>query len=315
MNFQEPVRSQRTSMITFARPRGSWTVPAHAFRTGGAIRTTVLMALLIALCALGGWTFGGADGLVLLSATGVLLNFGAYWFSDRLTLRAHRARLLAREDARGLYEIVDRLADEMRMPPPPIYLIPADSPNAFATGRGPKRAAVAVTRGLLEVLDEREVEAVLAHELSHVQNRDVLVGTVAAGIAGVISSLAYVLRWGLLLGGLGDRKGRRDSAWAALAWIVVAPVLALLLQFAISRTREYGADAAGAQLTGDPNALADALEKLEAWSARRPYAFAGPATAHLFIVNPLRGAAARILNLLSTHPPTAARVARLREMA
>jgi heat shock protein HtpX len=272
------------------------------------------MAVLIALLAIGGWAFGGRTGLWAFALFGLLLNFGTYWFSDRLALMAHRARPLSREQAPGLYEIVARLAAAANMPTPPIYLIPSASPNAFATGRGPRHAAVAVTQGLLEVLDEREIEAVLSHELSHVRNRDVLVATIAAGIAGVISSLGYVLRWGMLFGGAGARQERRGSSLTTLAWIIVAPIIALLLQLGISRTREYGADASGARLSGDPNALADALEKLEAWSARRPYEFAGPATAHLFIVNPLRGVGARIFGLLSTHPPIGARVARLRSM-
>jgi heat shock protein HtpX len=272
------------------------------------------MAFLIALLGAGGWTFGGGRGLVAFASLGLLLNFGAYWFSDRIALMAHRARPLSREEAPGLFAIVARLASTAAMPVPPVYIIPSRSPNAFATGRGPRHAAVAVTQGLLELLDERELEAVLAHELSHVRNRDVLVATIAAGIAGVISSLGYALRWGFLLGGADPRRERGGSGFAALAWIIVAPILALLLQLGISRTREYSADATGARLCGDPDALADALEKLEAWSARRPYEFAGPATAHLFIVNPLRGAGARILNLLSTHPPLTERVARLRAL-
>jgi len=273
------------------------------------------MAVLVALLGIGGWAFAGRGGLILFSAFGLIVNFGTYWFSDRLALMAHRARPISREEAPGLYEIVERVAHEANIPTPPIYLIPSQSPNAFATGRGPRHAAVAVTRGLLEIMNERELEAVLSHELSHVRNRDILVATIAAGLAGVISSLGYVLRWGMLLGGVGDRDDRRGSAWAGIAWIVVAPIIALLLQLAISRTREYGADASGAKLSGDPNALADALEKLEAWSAQRPYEFAGPATAHLFIVNPLRGKGPSILNLLSTHPPIEARIARLRAMA
>ncbi|HWU88015.1 MAG TPA: zinc metalloprotease HtpX [Kofleriaceae bacterium] len=273
------------------------------------------MAFLIALLAVGGWAFGGRTGLMIFAALGLLMNFGAYWFSDRLALRAHRARPVSREEAPGLYRIVEHLAAAANMPPPPIFLIPSESPNAFATGRGPGHAAVAVTQGLLELMDERELEAVLSHELSHVRNRDVLIATIAAGIAGIISSIGYVLRWGLLLGGGGDREQRRGSSLAAVAWIIVAPIIALLVQLAISRTREYSADASGARLSGDPSALADALEKLEAWSARRPYEFAGPATAHLFIVKPAREGAARLLNLLSTHPPIEERVARLRAMA
>lgn len=279
------------------------------------LKTAMLMAFLVALLAIGGWAVGGSRGMLGFAAFGLLMNFGTYWFSDRLALMAHRAQPVSREQAPGLYRIVEKVAAEAKLPVPPIYLIPAASPNAFATGRGPKHSAVAVTQGLLELLDDRELEAVLSHELSHVRNRDVLVATVAAGIAGIISSLGYVLRWGLLLGGVGGgSRERRDSPLAALAWIIVAPIVAVLLQLAISRAREYGADDSGVRLSGDPQALADALEKVEAWSQRRPYPFAGPATAHLFIVNPLRGTGARLLGLLSTHPPIEARIARLRAM-
>lgn len=278
-------------------------------------RTGMLMAFLIALLGVGGWAFGGRNGLLLFGGIGLLLNFGAYWFSDRIALMAHRARPVSRAQAPGLYQIVERLSERAGMPTPPVYLIPSQSPNAFATGRSPGHAAVAVTRGLLEVLSEREMEGVLAHELSHVRNRDVLVATVAAGVAGVISSIGHVLQWGLLFGGSAGDSERRQSGLAALAWIVVAPIIALLLQMAISRAREYGADASGARLSGDPNALADALEKIDAWSARRRYEFAGPATAHLFIVNPLRGAGPALRSLLSTHPPIEERIARLRAMS
>jgi heat shock protein HtpX len=275
----------------------------------------MLMAFLIALLGVGGWAFGGRNGLLLFGGIGLLLNFGAYWFSDRIALMAHRARPVSRAQAPGLYQIVERLSERAGMPTPPVYLIPSLSPNAFATGRSPGHAAVAVTQGLLEVLSEREMEGVLAHELSHVRNRDVLVATVAAGVAGVISSIGHVLQWGLLFGGSAGDSERRQSGLAALAWIVVAPIIALLLQMAISRAREYGADASGARLSGDPNALADALEKIDAWSARRRYEFAGPATAHLFIVNPLRGAGPALRSLLSTHPPIEERIARLRAMS
>jgi heat shock protein HtpX len=203
------------------------------------------------------------------------------------------------------------------MPMPRIYLIPSASPNAFATGRNPNHAAVAVTDGILQILSERELEGVLAHELSHVRNRDVLIATIAAGVAGLISTLGHVLQWGLMFGGAGSRSSdERGSGLAALAWIIVAPIIALLIQLAISRSRELGADSAGAALSGDPDALADALVRLEQAKTVRPYEFAGPATSHLFIVNPLRGgAAAALMGLFSTHPPTVERVRRLREMS
>lgn len=275
-------------------------------------RTALLMSALVALLGIGGWAFGGRSGFLLFAGIGLATNFLAYWFSDQIALRSNRAQPLPREAAPQVHEIVERLAHRAGIPVPPIYFIPSDSPNAFATGRGPSHSAVAVTRGLLERLDAREIEGVLAHELSHVRNRDVLVATIAAGLAGVVSSLGYIMQWGLLLGG--NNRERRGSPLAALAWIIVAPIVALLLRLAISRAREYGADASGAQLTGDPNALADALEQLDAESARQPYQYAGPATAHLFIVNPLRGSNVNIQALLSTHPPIQARVARLRAM-
>jgi len=278
-----------------------------------AARTALLMAALVALLGIGGWAFGGSSGLALMIVVGLAINVGAYWFSDRIALAAHRARPVSRAEAPELYAIVEQLAARVGMPMPSIHVIPSDSPNAFATGRGPGHAAVAVTEGLFGVVDRRQLTGVLAHELSHVANRDVLIATVAAGIAGVISTIGYVLQWGLLLGGLGDRNDRRDSPLVALAWVIVAPIVALLLQLAISRSREYGADTSGARLTGDPEGLADALERLEASSRKRPYELAGPATAHLFLVNPLRGRA--MLSWLSTHPPIERRVARLRAMS
>jgi len=247
--------------------------------------------------------------MVAFGLIGVAINIGAYWFSDRLALAVHRATPLPERDAPQLYQIVGELAARANIPMPPIYLIPSDSPNAFAAGRGPGHAVVAVTRGLLALVDERELRGVLAHELSHVKNRDVLVATIAAGLAGVISSLGHALQWGLLAGG--DRREKQGSALASLAWIVVAPLIAMILQLAISRAREYGADEAGARLTNDPNGLADALAKLEAWSAYRPFERPAPATAHLFIVNPLRGA---FRGLLSTHPPIEDRIARLHRL-
>lgn len=275
-------------------------------------RTALLMAALVALLGIGGWTFAGRSGFLLFASIGLMMNFLSYWFSDRIALRSNRAQPISREEAPELYAIVGRLSQQAGIPEPPIYLIPSDSPNAFATGRGPNHSAVAVTSGLLQRLDAREIEGVLAHELSHVRNRDVLVGTIAAGLAGVISSLGYMMQWGMLGGG---GRQRRTSPLAALAWIIVAPIIAMLLRLAISRSREYGADVSGARLTGDPQGLADALERLDAESARQPYQYAGPATAHLFIVNPLRGSNASMLNWLSTHPPIQERVARLRAMA
>jgi heat shock protein HtpX len=280
--------------------------------TAIATRTALLMAALIALLAIGGWAFAGRSGLVVMAIVGLAINFGSYWFSDRIALIASGAQPVSRDEAPVLHAIVERLATQAGMPMPSIHVIASPSPNAFATGRGPGHAAVAVTEGLLRVVDRRELTGVLAHEISHVRNRDVLVATVAAGIAGVISVIGYALQWGLMFGSL-DREDRRGSPLAALAWVIIAPIIALLLQLAISRAREYGADTSGARLTGDPDGLADALERIEAVAQRRPEELGGPATAHLFIVNPLRGRS--VLSWLSTHPPIEERVARLRAMA
>jgi len=283
------------------------------FFIGSYLRTAGLMAGLIALLAIGGRAIGGYQGMLAFGSLGLLLNFVMYWFSDRIALLAHRAQPVSYAEAPTLYAIVDRLARRAGIPMPRIYLIPSAAANAFATGRNPAHAAVAVTEGIMELLSERELEGVLAHELSHVRNRDVLIATVAAGVAGLISTIGHVLQWGLMLGG-GSRDDDRSSGLAALAWIVVAPIIALLIQLAISRSREYGADESGAELCGDPGPLADALIMLEQTRARRPYEFGGPATAHLFIVNPLHGGAAAFMSLFSTHPPIEERVRRLRQM-
>lgn len=276
-----------------------------------AARTALLMSALIALLAIGGYVFGGSTGLIAMIVVGLIINFLSYWFSDRIALMSHRAHPITRDQAPELHAIVERLAARAGIPKPSVHLIPSSSPNAFATGRNPEHAAVAVTQGLLDLMDRRQLTGVLAHELSHVKNRDILVATVAAGIAGVISSVGHVMSWGLMLGGSRDDRG--GSALAAIAWIVIAPIIALLLQLAISRSREFGADTSGARLTDDPEGLADALERLDLGSRYRPYEMGGPATAHLFIVNPLRGRGS-VMSLLSTHPPIPERVRRLRAM-
>jgi heat shock protein HtpX len=279
------------------------------------VRTAALMSGLVALLAVGGRLVMGDQGMLLFGGLGLVVNAVSYWFSDRLALLAHRAQPVGPGEAPTLHAVVQRLTQRAGLPMPGLYIIPSATANAFATGRNPRHAAVAVTDGILQILTERQLEAVLAHELSHVKNRDILIATVAAGIAGVISTVGYVMQWGLTLGGGSSRDdGERGSGLAALAWIVVAPIIALLIQLAISRSREFGADASGAALCGDPDALADALVTLEQAQHLHPYEFGGPATAHLFIVNPLRGSAAALMHLLSTHPPVAERVRRLRRM-
>ena len=274
------------------------------------LRTAVLMAVLIGLLALVGRAVGGMGGMIFAVGFGVVMNFVMYWFSDRIALAAHRAQPVTREQAPTLYGIVERLTQRAGLPMPRIFIIPSTAANAFATGRNPRHAAVAVTDGIMQLLDERELEAVLAHELSHVKNRDVLIATIAAAVAGIISTIGHIA---MFFGG-GSRDGNRGGGLAGLAWLLVAPLIALLVQLAISRSREYGADASGAALSGDPEALASALARLEQGQVRHPYEFAGPATAHLFIVNPLRGAGATMMNLLSTHPPIEQRIQRLHEM-
>jgi heat shock protein HtpX len=273
------------------------------------------MSGLVALLAVGGRLLMGDQGMLLFGGMGLVVNAVSYWFSDKLALLAHRAQPVGPTEAPTLHAVVQRLTQRAGLPLPRLYTIPSAAANAFATGRNPRHAAVAVTDGILQILTERQLEAVLAHELSHVKNRDILVATVAAGIAGLISTVGYVMQWGLTLGGGSSRDdSERGSGLAALAWIVVAPIIALLIQLAISRSREFGADASGAALCGDPAALADALVTLEQAQHLHPYEFGGPATAHLFIVNPLRGSAAALMHLLSTHPPVAERVRRLRQM-
>jgi heat shock protein HtpX len=279
------------------------------------VRTALFMAFLVALLAIGGQLMGGTQGMFLFASIGLVMNFLMYWFSDRIALMAHRAREVGPTEVPSLHRVVERLAERAGIPKPRVYLIPSESPNAFATGRNPEHAVVAVTDGLLQILSERELEGVIAHEMSHVRNRDILIATIAAAVAGVVAAAGHAIQWSLLFAGRRDDDEGGASAAGALAWALLAPFIAMLVQLAISRSREYGADATGAALTGDPDALADALERLEDSKRVLPYQFAGPATAHLFIVNPLRsGVMASVLSLFSTHPPTEERIRRLRAM-
>lgn len=282
-------------------------------RLGNALKTTVLLAGLTALVLLIGQKLGGPRGLAFAGFFVVVMNFVSYWFSDKIALAMHGAQALPREQAPWLHEMVEELAARAGMPKPKVYLLPARTPNAFATGRNPRHAAVAVTAGIMEILDRRELRGVLAHELAHVRNRDTLIGTVAATLAGVITYAAQMLFWfgGSMLSRSDDDDGIADTL-SHLGLLLVAPIAATLLQLAVSRSREYGADATGAELSGDPEALASALMKLERGAELIPYDRA-PATSHLFIVNPLSGGA--VLSLFSTHPPIPERVRRLREMA
>jgi len=296
------------------RPRGMQQ-PAHPAGFGrNYAKTAMLMAFLIAVLAIGGQLAGGNGGMLLFGAIGVVFNFVSYWFSDRIALMAHRAQPVTREQLPEVYEIVERLCRKAGLPMPRVYVIPSETPNAFATGRNPEHAAVAVTEGILRLLDKRQLEGVLAHELSHVKNRDVLIATIAAAVAGLISALGHAIQWGAFLGFGRRSDDEGGNPIAALAWALLAPLIALVIQLAVSRSREFGADASGAELVGDPEPLAEALLALEQGNEVRPYEYAGPATAHLFIVNPFSGMGGKMLSLFSTHPPLEERVRRLREM-
>ncbi len=280
------------------------------------VKTAMLMSFLIAILAIGGSAWGGYQGMLLFGGIGLVFNFVSYWFSDRIALMMHRAKEVSREELPQVYESVERLTRKAGMPMPRVYIIPSETPNAFATGRNPSHAAVAVTAGILRILEPRQLEGVLAHELTHVRNRDILISTIAAAVAGLISSLGHAIQWGAMLGGLSRRDDgeRGGSAIEMLAWAILAPLIALVVQLAVSRSREYAADAGGAELVGDPEPLAEALLALERGNEAVPYQYGGPATAHLFIVNPFSGVGGTLMNLFSTHPPIEERVRRLREM-
>jgi heat shock protein HtpX len=279
------------------------------------LKTGALMAFLIALLAIGGSMWGGTGGMLLFGGIGLVFNFVSYWFSDRIALAMHRAKEVTRDQQPELFAMVERLTQKAGIPMPKVYVIPSETPNAFATGRNPSHAAVAVTQGIMSILDRRELEGVLAHELTHVRNRDILIATMAAAVAGLVSSLGHMVQWGAMFGGARSSDDDRSGGiFGALAWAILAPILAMIIQLAVSRSREYAADAGGAELVGDPEPLASALLKLEHGNQAIPYEYGGPATAHFFIVNPFSGVGGAMMNLLSTHPPIEERVRRLREM-
>jgi heat shock protein HtpX len=269
------------------------------------LRTTVLLASLTGLLVVIGALIGGPDTALLFLVIAALLNFGAYWFSDKLALGMARAKPVTREEAPRLYEIVEELAQRAGVPTPRVYIIPQDQPNAFATGRNPKHAAVAVTRGILKLLSEDELRGVIAHELAHVRNRDILISSVAATIAGAITYLGYMLMW---FGGDDDSP---LGLVGALALVLLAPIAATIIQLAISRQREYSADATGAEITGNPESLASALLRLEQGAEAIPMNV-NQAAEPLYIVKPFRGGG--LAKLFSTHPPIEDRVRRLRQM-
>jgi heat shock protein HtpX len=274
-------------------------------------KTAMLLAILTAMLVLIGGAIGGQQGMVVAFLLALVMNFFSYWFSDRIVLAMYGARPIEEGQAPALYAMVRRLATRAGVPMPRVYLIPSDTPNAFATGRNPQHAAVAVTEGIMRLLDEDELEGVLAHELSHVTNRDVLISTIAATLAGAITYLAHMAQWAAMFGGGREDDEGGSNPFALILMAVLAPLAAMLVQLAVSRAREYQADASGAKLAGKPWELAKALEKLQMAQQVVPMA-ANPSTAHLFIVNPLSGQA--LMNLFSTHPPIAERIARLRAM-
>jgi heat shock protein HtpX len=276
------------------------------------VKTTFFLALLTGLFIAVGGLLGGRGGMVMAFVLALVMNFVSYWFSDKIVLKMYGAQPIGETEAPVVHRIVRRLATRAGIPMPKLYLIPAEAPNAFATGRSPQHAAVAVTQGILQIMDEAELEGVLAHELSHVLNRDVLISTVAATIGGAISMLANMAQWGLMFGGSrDDDEGRGGNPIALLLTAILAPLAAMLIQMAVSRSREYQADASGARMTRNPSGLASALAKLGQATRMIPMD-ANPATAHLFIVNPLSGRA--LANLFATHPPLEDRIARLRTM-
>ena len=278
------------------------------------LRTTLLLAALTGLIMAIGYWFGGSSGLVIAFVFAIIMNFGSYWFSDKIVLAAYGAQPIAEAEAPGLYQTVRQLAQREGIPMPRLYLIPSEAANAFATGRNPEHAVVAVTQGILQLMNERELAGVLAHELAHVRNRDILISSIAATLGGVVMLLANLAQWSLFFGGMGrssDREGGGNPIGLLLT-ALLAPLAATLIQLAISRTREYAADETGAHASGDPLALASALQKLGAASQARPLD-ASPQTAHLFIVNPLFGRS--LMQLFSTHPSLEDRVARLYKLA
>jgi heat shock protein HtpX len=276
------------------------------------LKTFALLTFMTVLLVFVGAAIGGRSGMIMAFGLALVMNFVSYWFSDKIVLSMYRAQPVTEAQAPDLHSLVRQLSQKAGLPMPKVYLIPSETLNAFATGRNPEHGVVAVTTGIMRALSTDELGGVLAHELAHIKHRDILTQTVVATIAGAISMLAQMAQWALIFGG-----GRRDdddggSPIAALVMMIVAPIAAMLVQMAISRTREYEADAGGARIAGNPYGLANALQKLEQASKVVPMQNANPATAHMFIVNPLTGRG--LMTLFSTHPPIAERVKRLREM-
>jgi heat shock protein HtpX len=272
------------------------------------VKTVLLLGLLSGIVLVIGGSLGGQQGLTIALVFSIIMNFASYFFSDKIALSMHHAQPATREEAPQIYKIMEYLCARSGIPMPKVYIIPDESPNAFATGRNPEHASVAVTQGALRLLNEDELTGVLAHEISHVKNRDILISSVAATLASVIMWVANMARFAAIFGGGRDRDDDGGGAIASLATIIVAPIAAMLIQMWISRTREYQADASGAEVAGSPQGLASALQKLETYSKRIPME-ASPSSAHMYIVHPFSGRS--LMNLFSTHPPTQERIKRL----
>jgi len=276
-----------------------------------AVKTAFLMALMMALFLFIGYLLGGNTGITIALVFSLIMNFGSFWFSDKIVLAMYRAKQVNRETAPKFYDMVERLAKQASLPMPKVYLIDDPTPNAFATGRSPKKAAVAATTGILQGLSNDELAGVMAHELAHVKHRDTLIGTIAATLVGSISYIAHMAGWIFMFG-----RGDDDSPGAGvggLILLILSPILAMLLQMAISRSREFAADRGGAEISGSPLALASALQKISRGNQIKPVNHSEPASAHMFIINPLRGGG--ISKLFSTHPPTEERIKRLQALA
>ncbi len=276
------------------------------------LKTAFFLTLLTLLLIFIGRLLGGNSGMIIALIFAAVLNLGSYWFSDKIVLRMYRAQKIEEGDNPRLYRIVKNIALQSNLPMPKLYIIPSDSPNAFATGRNPQHAAVAVTSGIMRILNEEELEGVLAHEMAHIKNRDILIGSIVATVAGAISMLAQMAQFAFIFGGGRSDREDRGGGLATLFLAILAPIAALLIQMAISRSREYQADETGARTSHKPLYLANALKKLSYASRRIPME-ANPSTAHLFIVNPLSGRG--MANLFSTHPPLGERISRLEELA
>src|SRR6202521_1542668 len=275
-------------------------------------KTAFLLTALTLLLLFIGEAFGGSNGMTIALVFAVLMNGGAYFFSDKIALKSSGAVPISREESPRLYAVMERLAAKANLPMPKLFMIPQAAPNAFATGRNPSHASVAVTQGLMELMNDDELEGVIAHELSHVRNYDILTTSIAATLAGAITWLGYIGRWGMIFGGMGGRDDRRGGGLGALFMLILAPIAATLIQLGISRQREYAADAAGARLVGHANGLISALEKLGAYNNRIPMDVS-PANASLYIVRPL-STGQIFTGMFSTHPPLSDRIAVLRQM-